>query len=791
MTALRWVGRASMWLRADWFKRRTTTCSRPDVHGRRRLIPWLGLFLLPGRALAVQAPRAETEPLAALRAYDATPSWFTSGNWGNGQYRPWTDYLVGRMAEVEFVQVCAAPSSYCLRDVWNLRRREPGPIRWALEEPGFNWPGIQALALRFFRTGDSIYLDKWIAVVRSFAQWTLARPAAMKAPLERGHPGPLLEVAMAWGGIVTAMGILAKGLDGASERGSPYAPVAATALPTIATIGSAGLTAQALAAGLADIAAAFSQGDARVLARHYASARYVPNQRVFGLEALAQMAAFFPTVPGLETWAPAAHAALLDAAQRYSMPDGGQVEASFNYAQALVQCLERCAKLPFPAEQPWRAPALEMARRWWRLVAAVAVPTGGMPQLGNTSWGRAGRGAPTERFAATSMAFPYAGLYVMRGDWTAESPYLFFFHRRAARGHTMAGGNSLQVAAHGRPLLGAGGSAVYGGPAAGDHALKAYLSEASSWKTCTVLVDERSQAPGSTEGLALGVDGRPDITRAPQAPTRVRWLASPELDVLESDHREGYRGTLDDPKASLVSGVVHTRRVVFVRPMGLWVVVDVMRATGTHAYTQVWKFPPPNREPALSGFDEPQVEVLPRERRIQTRDLAARAPNVDLLHFGPPALQYRRFFGAQGLGWFNPGPLTRPEPAVDVHAQWRGTGPQVLITVIAPRRGQQSPLTRVADLTRGPLAGCELATDDGLRLTVTAAAQPLGMVALGEPLASEMVVGLAGGGQSPTAISLAPEEAWRWTRSRREPITVPAGFSWQEDAGGLLRPRYG
>jgi hypothetical protein len=752
---------------------------------------WLAFLTLgAGRARARQAGPADVRTLALLRAFDATPLWFTSGNWGNGQYKPWTDYLVGRMAEAEFAQVCAAPSSYCLRDVWNLRRREPGPIRWDLEEPGFNWPGIHALALRFFRTGETVYLDKWLAVVEDFARWTLARPAALTAPLERGHPGPVLEVAMTWGGIVTAMGILAKGLDGASERGSPYAPVAATAAPVTGPAGGQA-QAQALAAGLAAIAAAFSQGDARLLARHYASARYVPNQRVFGLEALAQMAAFFPTVPGLETWAPAAHAALLDAAQRYGMADGGQVEASFNYAQALVQCLERCAKLPFPSEQPWRAPALETARRWWRLVAAVAVPTGGRPQLGNTSWGRAGRDAPAARFAATSMAFPYAGLYVMRGDWTPQSPYLFFFHRRAARGHTMAGGNSLQVAAHGRPLLGAGGSAVYGGPGAADPALKAYLSEASSWKTCTVLVDDRSQAAGSSEGLALGADARPDITRAPQAPAPVRWLAAPDFDVLESDHREGYRGTLDDPKASLITGVVHTRRVVFVRPMALWVVVDVMRTAGTHAYTQVWKFPPPNREPALSGFDEPQVEVLPRERRIQTRDLAARAPNVDLLHFGPPTLQYRRFFGAQGLGWFNPGPLTRPEPAVDVHAQWRGTGPQVLITVIAPRRGQQSPLTRVTDLTRGPLAGCELATDDGLRLTVTAAAQPLGMVALGEPLASEMVVGLAGGGQTPVAVSLAPEEAWRWTRSERQAINIPSGFDWQKDAAGLLRPTYG
>jgi hypothetical protein len=748
------------------------------------------LFLLSG-VLPFRAALAAGDgvaPLNRLRSHDATPSWFTSGNWGNGQYKPWTDYLVARMSEAEFAQVCAAPSNYCLRDVWNLRQREPGPIRWELEAPGFNWPGIHALALRYFRTGEAIYLDKWLAVVGDFARWTMARPATLRAQLGRGLPGPLLEVAMTWGGIVTAMGILAKGLDGPLERASPYAPVTPPFAPTA---GPAWATARALAAGLADIAAAFSQGDARLLARHYASERYVPNQRVFGLEALAQMAAFFPRAPGLEHWAPATHAALLDAAQRYSMADGGQVEASFNYAQALVQCLERCAKLPFSSEQPWRPAALETARRWWRLVAAVAVPTGGLPQLGNTSWGRAGEGAPALRFAATSMAFPYAGLYVMRGDWTPQSPYLFFYHRRAARGHTMAGTNSLQVSAYGRPLLGAGGSAVYGGLTAGDYALKNYLSEASSWKTNTVLVDDRSQATGSTEGLTLGTDIRPDITRAPQAPARVRWLAAPDFDVVESDHREGYRGTLDDPNASLVTDVVHTRRVVFVRRMGLWVVVDVLRTTGTHAYTQVWKFPSPNRELALSGFDEPLVEVLPRERRIQTRDLAPRAPNVDLLHFGPPALQYRRFFGAKGFGWFNPGPLTRPEPAVDVHAQWRGTGPQVLITVIAPRRGQQSPLTRVADLTRGPLAGCELSTDEGQRLAVTATAQPQGMAALGAEFSSEMVVSLAGAGQVPVAVSLAPEEAWRLTRGERQAIGVPSGFNWQEDGAGLLLPRYG
>lgn len=727
------------------------------------------LLWWPGRGHSRDGEQSATLALQRLRLFNATPAWFTSGNWGNGRYRPWTDYLVGRMGEAEFEAVCAAPSDYCLRDVWNLRQRLPGPIQWAREEPGFNWPGIHALAMRYFRTGEAIYLEKWVAVVSDFANWTLQRPIEQRTPLERGQPGPLLESAMTWGGILTAMGILAKGLEGASlATASPFAsrPGPVPGGPHAAALGRA----------LSGIAAAFSRGDAAFLARHYASPRYVPNQRVYGLEALLQMGAFFPDLSA-GAWLTLAHEAMHDAAERYSLPDGGQVEQSFNYAQALVQSLERCTWLPFETEPAWRAAARTAVRRWEWFVAALAVPTGGLPQLGNTSWGRVGRQqAAAVRPVGPSVALPYSGLYVMRSDWTPQSPYLFFVHRRAARGHQMAGGNSVQVSAFGRPLLAAGGSAVYGGPAARDAALTAYLSESSSWKTCTVLVDGRSQAGASFQGLALGSDGKPDITRAPAAPARVRWHTSDALDVLESDYREGYRATLDDPRASLVSDVVHTRRVIFVRPMALWLVVDVMRTQAAHDYTQVWKFLPPNTEPSLNGFEQSQVEVQPRERRISTRDATPLAANVDLLHFGPPELQYRRFFGAQGLGWHNPGPLTRPEPAVDVHASWRGTGSQVLLTAIVPRRGTASPVTRVADLSRAATAGCALVNDEGMRLSVLATASPIALAIEGTSAECELLLTLGSPGQRPEKLLLSSDESWHFSNAShnvKHAVTVP------------------
>src|SRR5688572_29990639 len=70
------------------------------------------------------------EAIRLMRLSDLTPPWFTSANWGNGQYRPWTDYIVGRLSEAEFFNVCAQTSDYCLRDVWNLKKRTPDPIDW-------------------------------------------------------------------------------------------------------------------------------------------------------------------------------------------------------------------------------------------------------------------------------------------------------------------------------------------------------------------------------------------------------------------------------------------------------------------------------------------------------------------------------------------------------------------------------------------------------------------------------------------------------------------------------------
>ena len=768
---------------------------------RRRDVPALLAALLWPQAWARECTTPGSSPvcdislrdsaLRALRSWDANPAWLTSANWENRAYAPWTDYLAGRIDEAEFGVVCAKPSDYCLRDVWNLRKGPPAPVDWA-SQTKFNWNGIHALALRFLRTGDDRYLGKWLAVVADFADWSLAQSRDEISPLGRGQPPALLDAAFAWGGIFTALAIVAKGLGPAGQRGefqrrsSPYGPNADPVKP--------GDLELVPAATLLRIAAALADGHGRLLARFYADRNYVPNQRTLGLEVLAQLDAFFPTLPSVVALRPGVHAALADVLSRYRQLDGGQLEQSFNYAEAVVFAALRMARLPLQPTPAWRAQAEATATGWSRLAAVLATPQGGLPQLGNAVWGRFGREASPAGFAATSIALPYSGLYVQRSDWTPQAAYLFFFHRRAARGHSMAGSNSVQVSAFGRPLIVAGGTADYRARGGERPALAAYLSEDSSWKTSTVLVDGRSQRGGSTEGLPQGAAGRPDITRAPAQPVRSRWHASEHFDFLEGSHREGYQATLDDPQAAAVTDVAHTRQVVFVRALGLWVVVDILQATGSHQYTQVWKFTPPGFIKGQPGFAEDQVRLDAAARVIRTADASDGAVNVALHHFGGPRPVYQRHFGGR-FGWYGPGVLQDAVPAVDVHAEWQGQGPQVLITLIAPARGLQGSVLKTTDTSRpGPgaaTAACQIEAAQGARLAVAAAATPTDLEAGGQRLSQgQLLLVLQGAGGPARRLEVGAARAAEVGPEGVRPFTVPQGFRWVGRPDGLLEPSY-
>lgn len=721
-----------------------------------------------------------------MRQSNLQPAWFTASNWGNASYDPWTDYLTGRLSDERFQQLCPRPTDYCLRDVWDIRRGTLPRDIHRTTEPDFNWNGIHALALRYFRTGEVAYARKWLTVVQYYADWSEAVAKRGSSEATRGTPAPLLEWGMVWGGIFTAMAIIAKGMpaasgERASNAASAFAPVPGPAFAAASEI----LPPEALIS----IAQAFINGAAPVLVRFYSQPRYVPNQRMFGLEAVAAACAFFPGLPSVASLRRSLDPAMLDVMIRYRHRDGGQVEQSFNYVQSIINAAERIAKLPMSPDPVWKVEARQTAEGWFLLARALEVPGGGLPQVGNSIWGHIDPIVPRIQMAGTSVAFPYSGYYAMRSDWSPQAAYLFFFVRRAARGHTMAGGNSVQVAAYGRQLIIAGGSASYNA-AKGNASVDAYLSEHSSFKTSTVVVDGKSQRGGITQGLELDAHGKPDITIAPRQPLNMRWHTSANFDYAEGVHDQGYERTVAGATGAPVLDVIHWRRVVFVRQFMAWVVVDVLRSDARHRYTQIWKFSAPKNGLKIPGFTHGQVSLAENRRTFRTSDDAPGAVNVTLQQFCDSRLSYRSYFGSDSFGYYNPRPLTDAVPAVDVHASWEGSGPQVVVTLITPHRGLQPDYESVQDRTDEAVSGFALGTG-GSRLSVVAAATPRRLDLIGfRADHADLLVALETPGKPPAILSIGTGGSREVYGREQTPIAAPRGFRWVTDSSGALRPTY-
>lgn len=752
---------------------------------RRTAIGRAGTLVLSwaGAALAQRPsePLSYAARLALVRSLDLEPAWFTSANWANGAYDPWTDYISGQMNEAAFQQACGRISDYCLRDIWNLRKAEPAPIDWGTAPP--NWNGIHALAVRYFRTGQPVYLARWQRVVSSFADWGLQESQSGRRAVKSLQPAALLDSAFAWCGIFTATTIAAKGLGRTgptSKRATPFAPN----LEPLEDDQLALLP----AAFLARLRDAFVGSDAPHLLAGYAQSKYVPNQRVFGLEALAMAQVLFPASPALSAQRDALNTGLTDVATRYTQKDGGQLEQSFNYARDVVAGLERMSNLPPAPPDSWRASAINSVAVWSRFTQAIALPDRGLPQLGNAATGRVAAGTGAS-FASTSISFPYTGIHVQRSGWNTDSSYLMMFVRRAARGHSMAGSNSVQVHSHGRLLLSGGGSADYRPITDVNRASAAYLHEDSSWKTSTVIVDGLSQRGGGTEGLARDGKGANDITRVPVAPIASRWLASDSLDYFEGFHRTGYQRTLSGEMTRTIDDVVHWRQVVFLRQLRLWLVVDVMQASGSHSYTQVWKLPPPRgMAGAASGFEPGQVVMDETERRIVTTDDRPGGVNLGLVQFSPVKLAYRKVFGNVGLGYFSLGPLSEAVPAVDLHTQWQGQGPQVCVTAVVPFIGQQLPGQWQA--RTGTAAAGRFLAADGAQLDFEASSSARKNSLWPDGPGCDLVVRLTPAGKAASTLVISAGESFVMTGRERTPITVPSTFRWETTTDGALRPVY-
>ena len=302
------------------------------------------------------------------------------------------------------------------------------------------------------------------------------------------------------------------------------------------------------------------------------------------------------------------------------------------------------------------------------------------------------------------MAFPYAGYYVQRSGWTMDDRSLFFMGGRNQRGHSMSDVNAVQLSAFGRDLLVAAGPANYNtdtAPTVADD----YLDETSSAKVNTILVDGKNQSRTKDQAQTV----YPDTIDA-------LWHTSDHFDLVEGLYDKGYgiNGTEEED-------VSHQRQTVFVKEAGLWVLLDNLYSTdgNSHTYTQTWNFPPYKTDSGTPVYGFKSNEVLTSGNMIYTADNdTPNTPNVWLYSFGEN-VTFSKYYGSTNplYGWYARG-FGDAIPAVDVHAEFSGSGNRQLLTLIRPEQGTSSGITSQTDVSSGATKGFDCTTSSGVELKV-------------------------------------------------------------------------
>jgi len=592
----------------------------------------------------------------------------------------------------------------------------------SLDSPGRALTPTRSLVAVWRETREPKYLDKWLALTDDFMRHNKRQFDAL-TPEEKAHED-FFRRRLSWTwcqgydtterveGVLGALHLIAQELD-------PH-EYAAVPGPTLAAI---------LISCVTDHVAAMIK-----------DARYpVSNQLAYNSATLITMGHVLNEFRDANAWLAEGRDRFTEAVlNRGFLPDGGDLEQSFNYNTRILGEIDNLKDL-FGGHAPeWMTPFDEAITLRKRMFAALQFPFGGLPATGTNTvlhppalwkdesveadWkkrryeeARHSRNGflsltpftdplleqlvdvlfgPAEKSppAFTSIAFPYSGFYALRDGWTTKSRYLWFMAARRGTGHASEDINSVAVAAFGRHLLADANSPPYDEGHLVEEQRpyyeKTWRYQTMSFSHNTVTVDGQSQR------RVLCGEISSDVRRY-NDPIAARWHTSDTFDFVEGRYADGYGNTPD-----VNVDVEHARQIVFVKPAGFWIVTDRMRAGQPHRYAQVWKFPPPPL-----GFGEEHVIIDASANTVRTAD--PDGPNVALHLFSAEPIEYAKYFGSiePFYGWYSFGVAGRRVASVDLHATWPGDSESVLVTLIVPQQGVDSPFTSVENLSSdGPPA---------------------------------------------------------------------------------------
>lgn len=365
------------------------------------------------------------------------------------------------------------------------------------------------------------------------------------------------------------------------------------------------------------------------------------------------------------------------------LPDGTNIEQSFNYNSGLPRSFCELLKLYKGQRTKRIAQLVDKVKKLCVFLGTAVNPLGLYPDLAKTHSTEKiipmlkdfnkkydikelkgivkGLKGKENDINYTSKCFIYGGYYFMRTGWSKNDMYMMFKASRNAIGHMHEDCNSLVLTASGRNLLVDSGHFNYA-----DDELSKKVNDYcySSFSHNTVCVDNKSQ-----NRLPYQKNDKEWLERL-QEPINKRWYTSSNFDVAEGEYSDGYGEDLIP--------VTHNRQIVFIRGL-FWLVLDRLQSEKTHRYTQIWN---------LTNEFKPEEVVVDKENKfIKSSD--QKGTNILIKNFASQQLDYRLLYGEKDpyRGWYTIDYGKKVE-SVDVHVEWEGTGTEYLTTLLYPFVGK-------------------------------------------------------------------------------------------------------
>lgn len=559
----------------------------------------------------VARPLAQGDLAAARDALLAHYAQRAAPPWPNFPFRPsYMQHNVYELETAELTRIADGVVANCLPRLGSPPVEFGATIDWSYDRELNIHDWLAPLTLAYQQTGDTRYAEKFVAIIQD---WIQQNPALVQKD-ETHHAWRLMEVGM-------------RALQWIAAFGAFYADPAFT--PD---------------AKLLMLRSLYDHGTFLLL--NVTNRNHLIRESI-GLLALSL---YFPEFKEAEAWQTAALHRLTQAVIEQINADGSDIEVSTGYQFLVAEELGAVHELlQVGGIALANIDLADTLEKLYELLVHLARPDGSFPQVNDGFFrqtnlaqdlvrqgerlGRADfvfvgsqgrRGTPP---AATSRGFDYAGFYVMRSDWTPDARYLLFDAGPYGGPHGHEDKLNIEVYAYGHPFLVDPGTYTY----AVQDPYRTYFM--SSHAHNTLLVDGHSQF---RRRIAANMD--------PQAGTQAdaTWITQPEFDYAAATYQEGYGEFCFDPPASppVIDDVIHTRRVLFVKP-DYWIVVDEIQAAQEHDYQLLFQTDP-----------NVTVETDQARAHLEVKDSHAHL----LLVPADPELQVTMVSGCEApiQGWYSP-----------------------------------------------------------------------------------------------------------------------------------------